>query len=691
MSDSQTPRLILELLGAAAGIAAFLTFVGGALMWIRFDELGLPAERAVALMPEPLLLTVGAQHLAVPAVAGLLAVVLIRVLPPLGNWTRGALGVTAAMVVSGYVGAVLWLETGYSVVGVVTLAVLTGLVVGVPLAMWIRRAERATLAVMLLVLGGGVVAAYKLAFELTLVPHLLIVAGVTVLSIAAIFATASSPAGFKPLAWVVFVAFLVSGTALVLARTDNAPKLEPVALLLEKPDEQIAGFLIGETDDRVHVARLAPATSSVAEVSAEPVESFVSVSRSRVERMALRRPSGLGLDDAGREQAQSLLEDLLAQQRVTRGERPPVVDPVATDDPASTFAPVLSLHPDEPVSPTSVDEFLRNSWLVWAHEGGCRDFSFALNAHARPDDRRRPGSASPRRLGNGGYAHRAGCDHGGTRFDTSDFTRPFAGEREGLRGAEGFYLDLRDGARTPKPRTTHQNEQLILQEVPVYFERHPEADGERITYWFFYPFSIPPGGGSSVAHEGDWERISVLVRPAGRGHFTPDSVRFHQHDTNVDVPWADVRKAPNENGLPTRPRAYVARGSHATYRRPGRFSQVLERAGRRIVTVHDEARSCPECPLWLTWQSLVDAEQAPWYGFGGAWGQVRRESSFTGPLGPSRHKTMNLSAAPERQLTQSQAMEAQVGRSARVPRQPGGARIAGRRARRLPREPVAPE
>jgi len=55
------------------------------------------------------------------------------------------------------------------------------------------------------------------------------------------------------------------------------------------------------------------------------------------------------------------------------------------------------------------------------------------------------------------------------------------------------------------------------------------------------------------------------------------------------------------------------------------------------------------CPLWYTWrpsqkngkpvEMFIDAENEPWYDFGGAWGVVGSASDFTGPLGPSIRKT----------------------------------------------------
>jgi hypothetical protein len=195
----------------------------------------------------------------------------------------------------------------------------------------------------------------------------------------------------------------------------------------------------------------------------------------------------------------------------------------------------------------------------------------------------------------------------------------------------------------------------MLKPSPVYFERHDEPGDDgianvRITYWFFYPFSMPAGvpdllSSLSPGHEGDWERISVLTRRTGVDLWLPLSVRFHRHATSVNVLWDAVLKARDDTGVMTHPRAFVAKGSHATYGRPRRYPVGVE---------HDDAKACLRCPLWFTWKPLgmlVDATQEPWYGFGGAWGYAGTTSDSTGPLGPSPRKTLQgKSPSPETTL-----------------------------------------
>jgi hypothetical protein len=269
-----------------------------------------------------------------------------------------------------------------------------------------------------------------------------------------------------------------------------------------------------------------------------------------------------------------------------------------------------------------------------------------------------------RKLGSGQYRQAADCG-GGDAYSSKDHTRPFDKRRtfddgrRTLSGREGFYIDLPDRLRKRKLSTQRNGDQLVLKSSPVYYERHAEGQDVRLTYWLFYPFSFPTGTNEKIGHEGDWERVSVLVQQTAPGLWRPLSAQFHAHSGSVDVAWADVRKAPDESGRPTHPRAYAAKGSHATYRRGGRYLQILSSGSHKIVAVKDDARACPQCPLWFTWERLVNAEKQPWYGFGGAWGRVGSAPDFTGPLGPSIRKTVGRKGpSPETALQQSSNLAA---------------------------------
>jgi hypothetical protein len=65
---------VLGVVGTGLGILGFVTFFGGAIVWVRLNEAHLPATEAVAVIPNSVLVTTGAAFLA-PAVAAAAAVV----------------------------------------------------------------------------------------------------------------------------------------------------------------------------------------------------------------------------------------------------------------------------------------------------------------------------------------------------------------------------------------------------------------------------------------------------------------------------------------------------------------------------------------------------------------------------------------------------------------------------------------
>jgi hypothetical protein len=100
-------------------------------------------------------------------------------------------------------------------------------------------------------------------------------------------------------------------------------------------------------------------------------------------------------------------------------------------------------------------------------------------------------------------------------------------------------------------------------------------------------------------------------------------VRYHQHDSHQDLPWSKVPKQGNH------PLVFTAKGSHASYSKPGRHHYFTDVAGRG--------------KQWKTWNNLRTLRNQAWYGYGGAWGEVGVSKHTTGPSGPSSHKP----SAPE--------------------------------------------
>jgi hypothetical protein len=72
-----TKNVAMQVLAAVAtgiGVLGFVTFFGGAILWVRAREAGLPANDAVAVIPKPVLVTTGASFLVPAVLLALLAV-----------------------------------------------------------------------------------------------------------------------------------------------------------------------------------------------------------------------------------------------------------------------------------------------------------------------------------------------------------------------------------------------------------------------------------------------------------------------------------------------------------------------------------------------------------------------------------------------------------------------------------------
>ncbi|MGB2711319.1 MAG: hypothetical protein WBC33_07365 [Conexibacter sp.] len=618
--SSRAVTVALQLLGALAGLAALTTFAGGAMLWIRFNELHLPADQAVTLLPKQLLLTVGAHALLGPVAAGLLAGIVLLPAAQLRGTPRAW---------------VFWVLLG------------------------------GTLLVLVLVTR-SLVSSFDL-FPEQFFMTLTLLGAIGIVVLVAIASTRRSP-----VAWTIVIAFAVCGAVLAVVRTSGAPKLEPVAVLLDGRPGSVAGFYIGQTSDRLYVAPL-PGSGDPGDPFADAdIDRIAEIDRTKVLALVMREPTGIRSDEPGRDEAQSLLADL---RLATSDPAEVATQPITTSDPVTAFAPLVNLHVRERSWPMQAEAFLADAWLVWVREGcpaaiqgkGDDDVVQAKRVTDHPE---LLGAFDPQRLaGPDPYTHRAAgedCRGGsGPPIPTSAHTRPWdTRERPpGLGTHEGWTLDLRDGARTPKPDIRDEGPQRFLHGAPVYYELHGEgADTVRITYWFFYALSQPPGPRDAtkhLVHEGDWERISVRLRKGARAdQYVPLSVRYHAHDGSRDVAWAAVKRvAVGTATTTTHPVAYSARGSHATYWRAGSYENVFALGGTRAFAVHDAAIACPDCPQWRTWEQLVDARTQPWYGFGGAWGAAEwiAGGGTTGPLGPSVYKTGGLSPSPTETLQRAQA------------------------------------
>jgi len=273
------------------------------------------------------------------------------------------------------------------------------------------------------------------------------------------------------------------------------------------------------------------------------------------------------------------------------------------------YAPEVRLHPNEQNWPARVSaHFLANAELKWSTS---RFTSFTQAGF---------GQVEPRRLGLGSATQSywtLGCT-GFRPFRAWELTRPYESGRAGCLGStQGYFLNLRDSARPGEPGN--------LANVPVYYEF---LSGRYVQYYFFY--ANDNASPANVAdHEGDWERIIIRLHSDN----TPWQVAYYRHNCQPETKdWPAMPKVDNNgnaSGTGTHLVVWSALGTHGSWQDVGDGSREhcsplgigedkLSNAGAR----------------WRTWRRMVNVFQAPWYGFGGGWGERGLLTFTTGPLGP---------------------------------------------------------
>ena len=143
----------------------------------------------------------------------------------------------------------------------------------------------------------------------------------------------------------------------------------------------------------------------------------------------------------------------------------------------------------------------------------------------------------------------------------------------------------------------------------VYGRSTVGSDGRVwLQYWFFYFYNdynllgrLFPAG----LHEGDWELVQLRLDEA---HETPECAVYAAHKHASVRTWSDVER------VGQRPVVYTARGSHASYFKPGRH-------WTGIWFDHADGKGfSPEMTLELIEE---DADAFRWVHWPGFWGDTR--------------------------------------------------------------------
>ncbi|MHB8243167.1 MAG: hypothetical protein ACYDHN_14405 [Solirubrobacteraceae bacterium] len=231
--------LAIKVLGAGAagiGMLGLVTGVGGAIMFERFSQAGLPAEQAVAVQPRTVLLTVGGEAL-IPLATAMLVVVAIY-------WIKAKRGSPSPKFVAlaAGVGAILY----YLVVVSFSFKLL----------------------VLLSVIGATCFGCTLWALLADLYPSI----------------------GARALLLAVMTALL--GCAIGLIRTVDAPKVRGAVVELKASHKIVSGIYIAETGEQVYLGQVLLAGSHDGKPR-EGTGAIIALSRSDVSTLVLANNQGL--------------------------------------------------------------------------------------------------------------------------------------------------------------------------------------------------------------------------------------------------------------------------------------------------------------------------------------------------------------------------------------------------------------
>lgn len=198
-------------------------------------------------------------------------------------------------------------------------------------------------------------------------------------------------------------------------------------------------------------------------------------------------------------------------------------------------------------------------------------------------------------------------------------TIEFLGARTYANKAEvrkGDYLDAVGRDYVLQAREMHAKPHLANR---IY--GHVAVDGqgaEWLQYWFFYYYNDKAFLGFGL-HEGDWEMVQVGLDAKRR----PEAMTFAQHEHGERCSWKAVEKHEGE-----RPIVYVARGSQASYPRPGRHRAP-------IVPDQADGKGAAVSPTL----EMLDDRSPGWVGWPGRWGSTRARNiaESNSPPGPKQH------------------------------------------------------
>jgi hypothetical protein len=247
----------------------------------------------------------------------------------------------------------------------------------------------------------------------------------------------------------------------------------------------------------------------------------------------------------------------------TGSNAPSVTEGAGEDELIRTFAPHLNLHPEDANRPANVDWYLARVSMRFHHEH-CPDHELLPTGKVTQAALVAQTHQSTNFL----------CGHDGPQLKST------ADER--------FFLEVTD-------HETYKGSPRA--EWKTYVVSRPRDGGLLdLEYWFFYPYN---DGFSIFNHESDWEHVRVTVDPKGDGgKGKMVEVKLSQHHGGAIFKAGD---AGLELVSGTHPVAYVAKGTHANYPKPGTFD-IEGTAG--VAKDNAKAAATP-ADIWNTEDALV--------------------------------------------------------------------------------------
>src|SRR4051812_20881006 len=148
----------------------------------------------------------------------------------------------------------------------------------------------------------------------------------------------------------------------------------------------------------------------------------------------------------------------------------------------------------------------------------------------------------------------------------------------------------------------------------VYGREHRGEKATWLQYWFFYFYDDPTLIAHLGAHEGDWEMIQLRIPSGAR---EPDVAVYAQHAYASRCGWDAVEKVDG------RPVVYSARGSHASYFKPGLYD-----TGAWFDVADGQGPSADPT------LEVIDDDGPPWVHWRGHWGDTKPKAPWLAKLLP---------------------------------------------------------